>query len=88
MRPLFTRNVLWAYPVFAGIGASFGYYLEGMHERQMDILSERKDRLLAKRKRRDEREQLKGAEGQVDGAIGADVELEGPKIVRGTSWGR
>lgn len=88
MRPLFQRNLLWAYPLFAGIGASFGYYLEGIHERQVDILTERKERLLAKRKRRDERERLKGAEGQVDGAVGADVETGGPTVVAGTSWGR
>ena len=91
MRPLFHRSHIWAYPLFAGIGASFGYYLEGLNDRQMDILAERKERLLAKRARRDERERLKGLEGQVDGAVGEDVEIgkgKGPIVASGSLWGR
>ncbi|KAB5563250.1 NADH-ubiquinone oxidoreductase kd subunit [Coniochaeta sp. 2T2.1] len=56
MRPLFMRQSLWAYPVFAGVGASFGYWLEGVDERQTAILEERKKSILEKRARRSEKE--------------------------------
>lgn len=56
MRPLFNRGSLWAYPVFAGTGASFGYWLEGVHERQTAVIEERKQILLEKRARRAARE--------------------------------
>lgn len=56
MRPFFVKEGLWAYPVFAGFGASFGYWLTGVEQRQMQVLADRRDRLLEKRKRRAERE--------------------------------
>ncbi|CAO1599557.1 MAG: hypothetical protein LQ349_000204 [Xanthoria aureola] len=56
MRPFFVKEGLWAYPVFAGFGASFGYWLTGVERRQMQVLADRRDRLLEKRKRRAERE--------------------------------
>ncbi|KAI1449935.1 hypothetical protein F5Y02DRAFT_413613 [Annulohypoxylon stygium] len=52
MRPLFNRGSLWAYPVFAGVGGSFGYWLQGVDERQVAVLEERKQALLEKRARK------------------------------------
>ena len=88
MRPFFTRNELWAYPLFGGIGASFGFYLQGLSQRQREILNERKQSLLEKRQRREEREKLKGMEGQVDGAIDEGIRQDGPKVIRGSTWGK
>ncbi|KKY36264.1 putative nadh-ubiquinone oxidoreductase 14 kda [Diaporthe ampelina] len=56
MRPLFNRGSLWAYPVFAGCGASFGYWLQTVDEKQTALLTERKESILAKRARRAARE--------------------------------
>lgn len=66
MRPLFNKESLWAYPVFAATGGSFGYWLTGVESRQLKLLAERRTNLLEKRKRRAERE---GAE------IGRGTEL-------------
>ncbi|GAP91418.2 putative NADH2 dehydrogenase subunit 14K [Rosellinia necatrix] len=52
MRPFFNRGSLWAYPVFAGVGASFGYWLQGVDERQSAVLEERKRLILDKRARK------------------------------------
>ncbi|KAI3390996.1 hypothetical protein diail_8278 [Diaporthe ilicicola] len=54
--PITTRSLLWAYPVFAGCGASFGYWLETVDQKQTAMISERKDSILAKRARRAARE--------------------------------
>jgi hypothetical protein len=56
MRPLFSRESLWVYPLFASIGGSFGYWLDGVESRQLKMLESRKAILLEKRKRRAERE--------------------------------
>ncbi|KAL8833340.1 MAG: hypothetical protein Q9170_004329 [Blastenia crenularia] len=56
MRPFFAKEGLWAYPFFAGIGGSFGYWLTGVEQRQLQFLANRRDRLLEKRARRAERE--------------------------------
>ncbi|KAK3328430.1 hypothetical protein B0T19DRAFT_190536 [Cercophora scortea] len=56
MRPFFNKSSLWAYPVFASVGASFGYWLQGVDERQTAILQDRKAAILEKRARRAERE--------------------------------
>jgi hypothetical protein len=56
MRPFFNKTSLWVYPVFAGTGASFGYWLMGVEQRQQAILGERRQSLLEKRARRAERE--------------------------------
>ena len=56
MRPFFNKESLWAYPVFAAAGGSFGYWLTGVESRQMKILTERRNSLLEKRRRRAERE--------------------------------
>ena len=56
MRPFLNKESLWAYPLFAAAGGSFGYWLTGVENRQNAILLERKNTLLAKRRRRAERE--------------------------------
>ena len=67
MRPFFTREALWAYPMYAGVGASFGYWLKGVEDRQMRILAETRDRLLEKRRRRAERDGINsGTQAQKD----------------------
>ncbi|KAK2755125.1 hypothetical protein FQN54_006654 [Arachnomyces sp. PD_36] len=71
MRPLFNRESLWVYPLFAGVGGSFGYWMQGVESRQLKILAERKNSLLEKRKRRAEREAVEG------GAVGLSKTEEG-----------
>ncbi|KAJ9139493.1 hypothetical protein NKR23_g7933 [Pleurostoma richardsiae] len=56
MRPLFNKQSLWAWPVFGACGASFGYWLQGVDEKQTAILNERKQAILEKRARRAQRE--------------------------------
>jgi len=56
MRPFFNTGSLWAYPLFAGVGGSFGYWLTGVEQRQQAILAARRTSLLEKRARRAERE--------------------------------
>ena len=53
MRPLFGMGSVWVYPVYAGIGASFGYWLQGVETRQVALLRERREALLEKRTRRE-----------------------------------
>ncbi|KAI9667269.1 MAG: hypothetical protein M1821_000083 [Bathelium mastoideum] len=72
MRPLFTRETLWAYPVFAGVGGAFGYWLQGVEERQFRVLTDRRDILLEKRRRRAEREREGGAVKASEGALGTE----------------
>lgn len=55
MRPFFLRSSLWAYPAYALGGASFGYWLQGVDDRQSATLSARKQALLEKRARAAER---------------------------------
>ena len=56
MRPLFNKESLWAYPLFGGVGASFGYWMQGVEDRQLAILEGRRNSLIAKRVRRAQRE--------------------------------
>lgn len=56
MRPFFSKSSLLGYPIFAGVGASFGYWMSGVQERQNTILAARREQLLEKRARRAERE--------------------------------
>lgn len=56
MRPFFNKESLWAYPVFGGLGGSFGWWLTGVEQRQQAILGARRTSLLEKRARRAERE--------------------------------
>lgn len=53
MRPIFAKESLWVYPLFAGIGGSFGYWLQGVDNRQLKILAQRREAILDKRRRRD-----------------------------------
>ena len=66
---LFARSNLWTWPAFGGAGASFGYWLTGVEDRQMAILQERKEVLLAKRRRRAEREGKSVEEGIAHGGV-------------------
>jgi len=56
MRPMLYKQGLWIYPVYAAVGASFGYWLQGVDDKQTAILDARKELILAKRARRAERE--------------------------------
>lgn len=56
-RPFFNKESLWAYPIFASVGASFGYWLQGVDERQSAILAARKESILEKRARRAQQSQ-------------------------------
>ncbi|KAH8765807.1 uncharacterized protein K444DRAFT_614047 [Hyaloscypha bicolor E] len=62
MRPFFNKESLWAYPVFGGVGASFGYWVQGVDQRQQKILGARRASLLEKRARRAEREAAEAEE--------------------------
>lgn len=57
-RPLFHRSLNWGWPLFAGIGGSFGYWMTGVNDRQEKLLADRRESLLEKRRRRAERESL------------------------------
>lgn len=75
MRPFWKKESLWAYPVFAAAGGSFGYWLTGVDNRQRGLLEERRHNLLEKRRRRAEREgtsleQRIDAAGLHGGAVG------------------
>ena len=62
MRPFFYRQGLWVYPLFASVGASFGYWLEGVDQTQTKMLADRKASILEKRARRAQKEaELAGA---------------------------
>lgn len=56
MRPILAKESLWAYPLFAGVGGSVGYWLQGVEDRQLKVLAQRREVILEKRRRRDERE--------------------------------
>ncbi|CAN9295589.1 unnamed protein product [Alternaria alternata] len=58
--PLFNKESLWVYPIYAGAGGSFGYWLTGVEQRQFRLLADRRDALLEKRQRRKEREEATG----------------------------
>ncbi|KAF2004303.1 hypothetical protein P154DRAFT_519507 [Amniculicola lignicola CBS 123094] len=61
MRPLFNKESLWVYPVFASIGGSFGYWLTGVEQRQFKMLADRREALIEKRARRKQREEAAAA---------------------------
>lgn len=56
------------YPVYAAIGGSFGYWLQGAETRQFAVLEKSRERLLEKRARKAERE------GQTN--IGSEAQLK------------
>ena len=51
-RRILGASTLWGYPVFAAIGASFGYWVQGVEVKQDAMLQERKQAILEKRARR------------------------------------
>ena len=53
---LFARHNWVGYPIYMSISGACGYYLEGVEDRQHDILQERKKMLIAKRARQAERD--------------------------------
>ncbi|KAF7547189.1 hypothetical protein G7046_g9077 [Stylonectria norvegica] len=61
MRPFFNRSSLWVYPLYAGGGASFGWWLQGVDDRQTATLTDRKSLLLEKRARKAQRDAEKAA---------------------------
>lgn len=73
MRPFFQRGGLWVYPMFAGIGGSFGYWLKGVEDRQMKMLVQRKQIVVEKRRRRAEREERDTNASEVSNVEGAGV---------------
>ncbi|PKS07264.1 hypothetical protein jhhlp_005866 [Lomentospora prolificans] len=52
MRPFFNKESLWVYPIYMAGGAAFGYWLQGVEDRQNILISERKQSLLEKRARK------------------------------------
>ena len=56
MRPFFNKGSLWVYPLYGAVGASFGYWLQGVDETQTKMIQERKVQILEKRARRAQRE--------------------------------
>ncbi|KAL2448499.1 hypothetical protein ABEF95_009109 [Exophiala dermatitidis] len=66
MRPFFQRGALWVYPLFAGIGGSFGYWMQGVEGRQHKMLQQRKELLIEKRRRRAEREAAASNSGDTE----------------------
>jgi hypothetical protein len=66
MRPILAKESLWVYPLFAGVGGSFGYWMQGVENRQLKMLAQRREAILEKRRRRDEREGISKIE---EGAV-------------------
>ena len=56
MRPFMTKKAWLGFPIFAAVGGSFGYWLEGVDKRQQELLAERKASIVEKRARRAARE--------------------------------
>ncbi|EME86227.1 uncharacterized protein MYCFIDRAFT_59409 [Pseudocercospora fijiensis CIRAD86] len=78
MRPFFQRENWIIYPIYGTLGASFGYWLQGVENNQMRYLGDARQRLIEKRRRRQEREALnegsnwqKNQEGAVASEAGA-----------------
>ena len=72
MRPFFNRESLWVYPLFASVGGSFGYWLQGVERRQLRVLGERRDSLLKKRRRRaQQNETATAVDSNVDSSTAA-----------------
>ena len=78
MRPLFQRNAKFmiAYPIYAAIGGGFGYWLDGVDKRQMQILEETKRALIEKRRRVAERLGTVGGVAEEGSAVAAPAKDE------------
>ncbi|KAJ2894367.1 putative nadh2 dehydrogenase 14k chain protein [Zalerion maritima] len=61
MRPQFAKSSLVAYPIFMGVGASFGYAMQHVDENQRSKLEGRRQRLMEKRERKAARDAEKAA---------------------------
>ena len=61
---------MWVYPLFALTGGSFGYWLQGVESRQVKLLKQRKEILMEKRRRRQQRE-ADGDTGETTGVLAA-----------------
>lgn len=55
-RPIIHLPTMWVYGLFGGLGGTFGYWIQGVEDRQMAMLADRKAALLAKRARQAERD--------------------------------
>lgn len=74
MRPF--HHQLWAYGIYGGLGASFGYWLQGVEDKQMRYLRETRDRLLEKRRRRAEREGQPNIGVQYEGSLAPSPQFQ------------
>jgi len=91
MRPLFNRSSLWVYPVYASIGGSVGYWLSGVESRQINFLSQRREALMDKRRRRAEREGIEGQgvlPGEENAGEGGSSYIGGGKYAGRTGVGQ
>lgn len=52
MRPILQKQAAWAYPLYGAVGASFGYWLQGVDDRQTAVLAARKLAIMEKRAKR------------------------------------
>jgi len=52
MRPILQKQGAWAYPLYGTVGASFGYWLQGVDDRQTAVLAQRKLAIMEKRAKR------------------------------------
>ena len=66
MRPFLHPKLFWGYPLFGAVGGSFGYWVQGVDERQVAHLQERKQSILDKRARRAERIAAAAAQAEAE----------------------
>ena len=67
MRPLITKGSLWAYPWYAGIFGSFGWWLTGVETRQLHWIEKRKTLFLEKKARVEELQRKEAEEAAARG---------------------
>lgn len=54
------------YPWYASVGGAFGYWLIGVEDRQIALLTTRRDELLERRQKRKARERVEREESGVE----------------------